>query len=177
MERAALGLFPELRTPPTRSRTTHVGEGTGHRARTWNYSLNSHLSISNPVVLSWCATSRRTWHCYSAAGAPADAKAITRLVPRRDNRRDRDVATAQAVHDATERRKRWCGLRDDVHNQANRRGGVGWAALGNAPRLHRQTLRVSDPRSLLVRDLLDGDEAARVNASIRVASDIGPFTE
>jgi hypothetical protein len=32
------------------------------------------------------------WHCYSAAGAPADAKAITRLVPRRDNRRDRDVA-------------------------------------------------------------------------------------
>ena len=40
MERAALGLSPELRTPPTRSRTTHVGEGTGHRARTWNYSLN-----------------------------------------------------------------------------------------------------------------------------------------
>src|SRR6516164_4585696 len=61
MERAALGLFAELRTPPTRSGTTHVGEGTGHRARTWNYSLNAQLSISNPVVLSWCATSRRTW--------------------------------------------------------------------------------------------------------------------
>ena len=27
----------------------------------------------------------RSWRCYSAAGAPADAKAITRLVPRRDN--------------------------------------------------------------------------------------------
>jgi hypothetical protein len=52
MERAALGLFPELRTPPTRSRTTHARAGTGHRARTWNYTLNSHLSISNPVVLS-----------------------------------------------------------------------------------------------------------------------------
>ena len=26
----ALGLFPELRTPPARSRTTHVGAGTGH---------------------------------------------------------------------------------------------------------------------------------------------------
>ena len=34
----------------------------------------------------------QSWHCYRAAGAPADAKAITRLVPRRDNQRDRDVA-------------------------------------------------------------------------------------
>lgn len=34
------------------------------------------------------------WHCYSVAGAAADAKAITRLVPRRENRRDRDVAKA-----------------------------------------------------------------------------------
>ena len=45
--------FPGLRTPPTRSRTTHARAGTGHRARTWNYySLNSHPSISNPVVPS-----------------------------------------------------------------------------------------------------------------------------
>jgi hypothetical protein len=87
--------------------------------------------------------------------------------------RARNVANAQAVHDATERRKRWCGPRDDVHNQANRREVVSWPALGNAPRLHRQTLRVSDLRPLLVRDLLDVDEAARVNASVRVASDIG----
>jgi hypothetical protein len=42
------------------------------------------------------STRSRSWHCYSATGAPADAKAITRLVPRRDNRRDRDVAEAQA---------------------------------------------------------------------------------
>src|SRR5207248_11617090 len=39
---------------------THAEVGTGHRARTWNYLLNSHLSISNPVVLSMRATSRRT---------------------------------------------------------------------------------------------------------------------
>ena len=38
MERAALGLSPELRTPPARSRTTHVGVGTGHRARTRNHT-------------------------------------------------------------------------------------------------------------------------------------------
>ena len=36
------------------------------------------------------------WHSYSAAGARADVKAITRLVPRRDNGRDRDVAQAAA---------------------------------------------------------------------------------
>jgi hypothetical protein len=36
-----LGSHPGLRTPPTRSRTTHARAGTGHRARTWNYSLNS----------------------------------------------------------------------------------------------------------------------------------------
>ena len=48
MERAALGLSPELRTPPTRSRTTHVGVGTGHRARTWNYTLNI-TSVDPPI--------------------------------------------------------------------------------------------------------------------------------
>ena len=52
MEQAALGLYPGLRTPPTKSRTTHARVGTGHRARTWNYTLNSHQSISNPVVHS-----------------------------------------------------------------------------------------------------------------------------
>jgi NADPH:quinone reductase-like Zn-dependent oxidoreductase len=44
MERAAAQASPELRTPPTRSGTTHVEVGTGHRARTWNYQLNSTLS-------------------------------------------------------------------------------------------------------------------------------------
>ncbi len=68
MERAALGLSPGLRTPPTRSRTTHARVGTGHRARTWNYTLNSHSSISNPVVHSLCATSRRTSPYRSSAG-------------------------------------------------------------------------------------------------------------
>jgi hypothetical protein len=33
--------FPGLRTPPAKSRTTHARAGTGHRARTWNYTLNS----------------------------------------------------------------------------------------------------------------------------------------
>ena len=55
-----LDLNPGLRTPPTKSQTTHARVGTGHRARTWNYTLNSHQPISNPVVHSLCATSGRT---------------------------------------------------------------------------------------------------------------------
>jgi len=42
------------------------------------------------------------WHSYSAASATADAKAITRLVPRRHNRRDRDVAEATAPTETTQ---------------------------------------------------------------------------
>jgi len=39
VERAALGLLPGLRTPP--SPATHAEDGTGRRARTWNYTLTS----------------------------------------------------------------------------------------------------------------------------------------
>jgi len=54
MERAALGLSPELRTPPTRSRTTHVEVGTGQRARAWNYALNI-TSVDPPIGSSLTA--------------------------------------------------------------------------------------------------------------------------
>jgi hypothetical protein len=43
-----LGLSPELRTPPTKSRTTHVEVGTGHRTRTWNYTLN--ITSADPPI-------------------------------------------------------------------------------------------------------------------------------
>jgi len=49
------------------------------------------------------------WHCYSAVGAPRDVKAITRLVPRHDNRRDRDVAKPVASAKAHLRGKQSCG--------------------------------------------------------------------
>jgi hypothetical protein len=51
-----LGLSPELRTTPTKSRTTHVGMGTGHRARTWNYQLNitSGLILQSGSSLNTC---------------------------------------------------------------------------------------------------------------------------
>ena len=45
------GLNLELRTPPTKSRTTHVEEGTGHRARAWNSTLN-HIWVDPPIVRS-----------------------------------------------------------------------------------------------------------------------------
>ena len=50
--RAPLDLNPGLRTPPTRSRTTHAEVETGHRARTWNYTLNSHRSIDTTAEAS-----------------------------------------------------------------------------------------------------------------------------
>ena len=74
---------PGLRTPPTKSRTTHAEVGTGHRARTWNYPLNSSPSISNPVVHSMRATSRRTSQPSSQIG-PTEAAArrlTSRLAP------------------------------------------------------------------------------------------------
>jgi hypothetical protein len=51
-----LELPPELRTPPTKSRTTHVEVGTGHRARTWNYQLNitSGLILQSGSSLNTC---------------------------------------------------------------------------------------------------------------------------
>jgi hypothetical protein len=60
MERAALGLEPRASHPADQEPTTHAEVGTGHRTRTWNYTLNSHQSISNPVVHSMRATSCRT---------------------------------------------------------------------------------------------------------------------
>ena len=60
MERAALGLSPELRTPPTRSRrrTSRWGQAIEHGPGTTRST--SHRSILQSVVHSQRATSRRT---------------------------------------------------------------------------------------------------------------------
>jgi hypothetical protein len=61
VERAALGLSPGLRTPPTKSRRRTPGWGQAIEARTWNYSLNIYIGlILQSVVHSQRATSRRT---------------------------------------------------------------------------------------------------------------------
>jgi hypothetical protein len=71
MERAALGLGPRASHPADQEPTTRARVGTGHRTRTWNYTLNSHQSISNPVVHSMRATSCRTSPRRSPAAAPS----------------------------------------------------------------------------------------------------------
>ena len=58
VEPAALRLSPELRTPP--SPATHVRGGDRPSSTDLELPLNSHPSISNPVVHSMRATSRRT---------------------------------------------------------------------------------------------------------------------
>ena len=60
MERAALGLSPELRTPPTRSRRRTSGRGQAIEHGPGTTPLNSHQSILQSVVHSQRATSRRT---------------------------------------------------------------------------------------------------------------------
>ena len=99
MERAALGLKPRCSHPADPEPDDARRGGTGHRARTWNYRLNSHsLSISNPVVHSMRATSRRTSPFRSSACRLSDDQssrhrgrppaAASRLLQRRN------VATA-----------------------------------------------------------------------------------
>jgi len=58
VEPAALRLSPELRTPP--SPAAHVRGGDRPSSTDLELPLNSHPSISNPVVHSMRATSRRT---------------------------------------------------------------------------------------------------------------------
>lgn len=58
--RPPLGLSPELRTPPTKSRTTHVGAGTGHEHGPGTTRSTSHRLILQSVVHSLRATSRRS---------------------------------------------------------------------------------------------------------------------
>src|SRR5205814_3107688 len=58
MEPAALRLSPELRTPP--SPAAHVEGGDRPSSTDLELPLNSHPSISNPVVHSMRATSPRT---------------------------------------------------------------------------------------------------------------------
>jgi len=49
-----LRLSPELRTPPTKSRTTHVGAGTGHRARTSNDAHDISRTSNLACLLNAC---------------------------------------------------------------------------------------------------------------------------
>ena len=56
MERRALGLLPELRTPPG-TLATHVRPGPGHRARTWNNALSHRPSLQS-CVFSRCVRPR-----------------------------------------------------------------------------------------------------------------------
>ena len=61
MEPATLRLPPELRTPPLPA--THVRGGDRPSSTDLELPLNSHPSISNPIVHSCRATSRRTARC------------------------------------------------------------------------------------------------------------------
>ena len=69
VEPATLRLPPELRTPPLPA--THVRGGDRPSSTDLELPLNSHPSISNPVVHSMRATSRRTATSRAAPVGPA----------------------------------------------------------------------------------------------------------
>ena len=52
MERAAASAFPRASHPADQEPTTHAEVETGHRARTWNYSLN----ITFELILQSCSS-------------------------------------------------------------------------------------------------------------------------
>ena len=55
----ALGLSPELRTPPLRA--THVGVGTGHRARTQTTLYVIDLASNLACLLNACDLVSHSW--------------------------------------------------------------------------------------------------------------------
>ena len=67
VEPVALRLSPKLRTPPLPA--AHVRGGDRPSSTDLGLPLNSHPSISNPVVHSMRATSRRTANLRAATGA------------------------------------------------------------------------------------------------------------
>ena len=77
---------PRLRTPPTRSRRRTPGSGTGHRARTWNYTLNiTSVDLQSGSSLDTCDIAS---HVAIAMARLAQAQASKRS-PQRLGRLDR----------------------------------------------------------------------------------------
>jgi hypothetical protein len=91
---------PGLRTPPTKSRTTHARAGTGHRARTWNYTLNSSSVdlqsdsslVTRDLVSQVALRKRGPRRLRKLVGA----NAVVWPALGRDDRFDSDVAIAKA---------------------------------------------------------------------------------
>ena len=76
MERAALGLSPELRTPPTKSRRRTSGWGQAIEHGPGTTRSPSHQSILQSVVHSQRATSRRTTSRRRPARQPPRARLL-----------------------------------------------------------------------------------------------------
>jgi hypothetical protein len=100
MERAALGLEPRASHPADQEPTTHAEVGTGHRARTWNYTLNvTSVDLQSGSSLNACdlvshvalgivrpapkLASRFVWRCDRPALILADASSVAKAIMRK----------------------------------------------------------------------------------------------
>ena len=116
VEPAAFRLSPELRTPP--SPAAHVRGGDRPSSTDLELPLNSHPSISNPVVHSMRATSRRT--------ARRRANAVRRLAPAFVSPPAFRAATLAASEYGGERQsRRECRLGDVAGDPGQLRGRLG----------------------------------------------------
>jgi len=80
-----LRLSPELRTPPTKSRTTHVGAGTGHRARTSNDAHDISRTSNLACLLNACdlvSQARKRQSARRLAGGCFTRRAAVELILR-----------------------------------------------------------------------------------------------
>jgi hypothetical protein len=112
VEPAALRLSPELRTPP--SPAAHVRDGDRPSSTDLELPLNSHPSISNPVVHSMRATSRRT--------AIRRARVFAVSTPLAESRRGGGSVPRRPVARTRGRGKAGTSARSAMGSDARRRG-------------------------------------------------------
>ena len=94
-----LRLSPELRTPPTKSRTTHVGAGTGHRARTSNNAHDISRTSNLTCLLNACDLVSQTRPVFPSPAAARMERAAAWAFPRASHPADQEPDDARQGED------------------------------------------------------------------------------
>jgi hypothetical protein len=95
MERAALGLEPRASHPADHEPTAHARVGTGHRTRTWNYTLNiTSVDLQSGSSLNACDLVSHV----AISIVPAVLEAAIALVAKRSRAFDADETLLSPWH-------------------------------------------------------------------------------
>ena len=115
MERATAWAFPRASHPADQEPTTHVEVGTGHRARTWNYTLNI-TSVDPPIGSSLITCDLASHRLKRSCGHGCCMDGRAGMPP---------VTGARVPVGETGRRVPPCLQRTLVHSNPPRRGRLG----------------------------------------------------